>query len=333
MKIVLRGSAEHLELNGGIRRIETVSPLDRFRCNYRCRKCASMRHRKQFERAHRQAPIALDDMKGIHERAAIAGARVLSFMGEGETLMNPHLVALANHAKSIGLIPLLYTNGSLLKDKLAEELAGAGASLIVSIDSFNPELYAKLAGTGPGALEAVLENLENARKIFSGTVEGAIEVVRIGVNMVVSRPNARELRHAARYCEENRFVFCANTPIHAGNATKNRGDYVLTRREIRMQQKFSRPYGTDSAGKCMFLRNGVTYSLQTGRIFACPYTFDADGDYGRMSDYADLSVIQRKVLADVVAFEDLFGAARCIIRHPAYGAFATGQHRPDGGAA
>lgn len=79
----------------------------------------------------------------------------------GEPLMYPQIVELVSglsvnrHVRTVSM----QTNGSLLNTKLIDELEAAGLSRInISIESLDPELAKRIAGTGSYNVEKVLEN-------------------------------------------------------------------------------------------------------------------------------------------------------------------------------
>ena len=82
----------------------------------------------------------------------------------GEPAMYPHLVELVeglsknSHLKTVSM----QTNGLMLSPKLIDKLGSAGLSRInMSIESLEPELANRIAGTDAYKLERVLENAEH----------------------------------------------------------------------------------------------------------------------------------------------------------------------------
>ncbi|MBU4491779.1 MAG: radical SAM protein [Euryarchaeota archaeon] len=81
----------------------------------------------------------------------------------GEPLMYPQIVELVSglsgnrHVKTVSM----QTNGTMLNRKLIDELEAAGLSRInMSIESLNPELAKRIAGTNSYNIEKVVENAE-----------------------------------------------------------------------------------------------------------------------------------------------------------------------------
>jgi uncharacterized Fe-S cluster-containing radical SAM superfamily enzyme len=81
----------------------------------------------------------------------------------GEPLMYPQIVELVSGLSGNGHVRTvsMQTNGTLLNRKLIDELEGAGLSRInMSIESLDPELATRIAGTNSYNIEKVIENAE-----------------------------------------------------------------------------------------------------------------------------------------------------------------------------
>jgi len=129
-------------------------------------------------------------------RGLPAGTR-LSLSNWGEPLLHPEIVELVGQVTSAGLLPELVTNGLLLTDSSARDLAGAGlARLSLSVDATGGT-YEQIRGVAFERVEAVLpvlailrgscrlsirttlqpgntaslEQLERIRRIFAGHVD------------------------------------------------------------------------------------------------------------------------------------------------------------------
>lgn len=85
----------------------------------------------------------------------------------GEPLMYPQIVELAEGLSANKYVSTvsMQTNGTLLNPKLIDGLEAAGLSRInLSIESLDPGLARRIAGTGSYSLEQVLENAEHIAK-------------------------------------------------------------------------------------------------------------------------------------------------------------------------
>ncbi|HUF79202.1 MAG TPA: GTP 3',8-cyclase MoaA [Thermoanaerobaculia bacterium] len=173
------------------------------RCNFRCRYCMP---REVFGPGFEFLPRAeilhfgeIRQLAGVFRRF---GVRKLRLTG-GEPLLRrelPRLVAML--AGSGGFEIALTTNGSLLAEQAAA-LAAAGLDRVtVSLDSLDPEVFARMNDT-PVPVERVLEGIEAAAAAGLGPVKINC-VVRRGVNDHTLLGLARRFRgtgHVLRFIE------------------------------------------------------------------------------------------------------------------------------------
>lgn len=96
------------------------------------------------------------------EEVRRSGFQVIVFSG-GEPVLRPDLFDLIARARSLGLRPVLGTNGTLITREVARDLKKAGtAALGISIDSIDREKHDHFRGVD-GAWEATLQGVENCR--------------------------------------------------------------------------------------------------------------------------------------------------------------------------
>jgi radical SAM protein with 4Fe4S-binding SPASM domain len=144
------------------------------------------------------SPTDLSHEEGLAllEEAAACGVKVVIFSG-GEPLLRPRVFELLEHAKRLGISPMLSTNGVLIDRDVADRLAGAGVAYVgISIDgleSFN-DAYRGLEG----GYQAALQGVRNAK--CAG--------MKTGIRMTLSQRNADQLEamiEVARNVGANRF--------------------------------------------------------------------------------------------------------------------------------
>ncbi|MFZ9141735.1 MAG: GTP 3',8-cyclase MoaA [Candidatus Limnocylindrus sp.] len=159
------------------------------RCNFRCSYCMPAEvFGPDFAFLPRAELLTFEEIALVARELVALGARTLRITG-GEPLVRrdlERLVALLralDSSEALGGDPLdiaLTTNGSLLA-KLAAPLRAAGLNRItVSLDSLNPETFARMSGSAL-PLERVLQGIAAASAAgFSGIKLNA--VIRRGVN-------------------------------------------------------------------------------------------------------------------------------------------------------
>lgn len=142
--------------NGGGRRLIRLSAELTHRCNFSCSHC--------YCRLSVGSPRAADELgAGEWERiigeAASEGALFVTFTG-GEALLHPQLRKIWVAAKREGLIPELFSNGSLITPEVADFLADWPPSQVsVTLYGSNEQTYASVTGR-QGMLRRVLDGLD-----------------------------------------------------------------------------------------------------------------------------------------------------------------------------
>jgi len=157
-----------------------ISVMDR--CNFRCPYCMPQhtfhegyRFLKSTER------LSFDEIIRLARLAATLGVRKLRITG-GEPLLRPNLTDLVGDLSTLpGIEDVALTTNGMLLAKYATELKAAGLTRItVSLDSLDPEVFAKMSG-GFGGVDEVLTGIEPARLAGLAPIK-VNAVIQRGVN-------------------------------------------------------------------------------------------------------------------------------------------------------
>jgi len=157
-----------------------ISVMDR--CNFRCPYCMpretfhdSYRYLKSTERLDFAEILRL---ARIFVRAGVKKIRITG----GEPLLRPNLADLIGDLTQLhGVEDIALTTNGILLAKYAHELKAAGLNRItVSLDTLDPEVFAKMSG-GFGGVGDVLAGIEQARRAGLAPVK-INTVVQRGVN-------------------------------------------------------------------------------------------------------------------------------------------------------
>ncbi|MFM8845243.1 MAG: GTP 3',8-cyclase MoaA [Gammaproteobacteria bacterium] len=157
-----------------------ISVMDR--CNFRCPYCMPQhtfhegyRFLKSTER------LSFDEIIRLARLAATLGVRKLRITG-GEPLLRPNLTDLVGDLSTLpGIEDVALTTNGMLLAKYATELKAAGLTRItVSLDSLDPEVFAKMSG-GFGGVDEVLTGIEAARLVGLAPIK-VNAVIQRGVN-------------------------------------------------------------------------------------------------------------------------------------------------------
>src|SRR6516165_4128481 len=157
-----------------------ISVMDR--CNFRCPYCMP---RETFHEEYRflgtQERLSFAEIVRLSRAFVQLGVRKLRLTG-GEPLLRANLPDLIGDLTSIpGVEDVALTTNGILLAKHAAELKAAGLKRItVSLDSLDPEVFARMSG-GFGGVKDVLDGIEHARQAGLDPIK-VNAVVQRGVN-------------------------------------------------------------------------------------------------------------------------------------------------------
>ncbi|HHY59141.1 MAG TPA: putative heme d1 biosynthesis radical SAM protein NirJ2 [Clostridia bacterium] len=107
--------------------------------------------------------LSTGEAKAMLEEIAKAGFKIMIFSG-GEPLMRPDLYELVAYAKSLGLRPVLGTNGTLITLEAARKLKEAGLmGAGISLDSMDEQKHDELRRYR-GAFREAIQGMKNCRE-------------------------------------------------------------------------------------------------------------------------------------------------------------------------
>jgi GTP 3',8-cyclase len=157
-----------------------ISVMDR--CNFRCPYCMP---RETFHESYRflktNERLDFAELLRLARVFVRAGVKKLRITG-GEPLLRPNLSDLIGDLTSLaGIEDIALTTNGMLLAKYATELKAAGLTRItVSLDTLDPEVFARMSG-GFGGVAEVLEGIEHARRAGLAPIK-VNTVVQRGVN-------------------------------------------------------------------------------------------------------------------------------------------------------
>ncbi len=149
-------------------------------------------------------PQALEVLDRLHE----AGTEKVTFVG-GEPTMCPHLPELIQHAKSLGLVTMLVTNGTRLDPAYRARVVPYLDWISLSIDAADPEIMAAM-GRGNAKFHALC--------IRRWEELADIPHLRLKVNTVVTRQNLQDdMRAFIRRLRPARWKVFQVLPVRGQN--------------------------------------------------------------------------------------------------------------------
>jgi MoaA/NifB/PqqE/SkfB family radical SAM enzyme len=203
------------------------------RCNARCVTC--------YTKAGKEKPdvLTFDEKKSVIAQAKALGAKTVSLSGSGEPLLYERLFDLIDYIRHLGMQAVVFTNGTLLDERTAEQLIARGVIAYVKLYSLNPEVFDRMMGrtnayrwtphTYMHTGQARQVTIPNGLKLLldAQSLAGAGGLVRI--ETLITRLNAATLGNVARFCKELDLVLHLETPVFTGRAIENRAEIALER--------------------------------------------------------------------------------------------------------
>ncbi|MCK5231215.1 MAG: radical SAM protein, partial [Desulfobulbaceae bacterium] len=120
------------------------------RCNSRCQMCDFWKNQKMSdELSYNEICSILTDLKQF-------GVKTISFSAEGEIFTRKDTIQILEFAKELGFVFGVNSNGLAINKELAAQIARLQPnSVVLSIDTTDPEQYASIRGVKNG-LERVI---------------------------------------------------------------------------------------------------------------------------------------------------------------------------------
>jgi MoaA/NifB/PqqE/SkfB family radical SAM enzyme len=207
------------------------------RCNLKCVAC--------YTGAGLEKPdsLTLDEQKSVVNQANRMGAKVVSLSGSGEPLLYKHLFALIDHISQLGMVTVVFTNGTTLNRETADFLISRKVVVYFKLYSLNPTVFDRMVGkkgaykwadysyryngiSKTSKIPSGLKNLLEARK-----AEEDQDLVRI--ETLITRINYSTLPQVAQLSKELNLGFHLETPVFKARAIENYDDIALNADEYR----------------------------------------------------------------------------------------------------
>ena len=163
-------------------------------CNLACPMCPRT-HRVELGKWENRM-MKFDTFKKIIDEGAPKGLKAINLNNFGESFYNKNLVKMIAYAKSKGVLDvMLHTNGTVMDEKLAEDVVNSGLDRIIfSLDSISKEIYEKIR------VNAKFEETVEKVKIFYKTREKMkAKKPIIRVSMVRMKENDHEAENFEKF--------------------------------------------------------------------------------------------------------------------------------------
>jgi len=265
-------------------------------CNLRCIYCYSyLRRRKQKE-------MSLENACDVIDQGINLGLRSIVYLGGGEPLLYKHFWPFIEYVSRQKVVPVIFTNGTLINLSIAKHLFDLGASVMIKLDG-KEVTQDKLSGQG--TYKRIRSGLDALLEAGFGKLNG--RYTRLGIGPCATKINLYEIPDIWRFARKNNFFPNVELATEIGAATsaialdRNQACWIRqTLKEIDEKEfniKWSTPYSSTLAHSCGIFLAGAAIKVDRG-VALCP----------EMPSVANLS---NKTLAEIIK-EPPFSEARAL---------------------
>jgi len=241
-----------------------------YNCNLECLYCYSYSEEKV-----KMDPMPLEEVKDIIDQASDLGLKSIVYLGGGEPTLYPDFIPLMEYMHSKDIIPVVFTNGLLMTESIAQKLYDLNASVIIKFDGFE-KTQDEL--TGEGTFAKIRAGLEILKKVgFNEKNEN--NITRLGAAPCICTVNYEEIPEIWRYLREN-FIFPDfERATVVGNATDNLAIndeqvYQLLNKLMKIDNDefnimWDAPYSSIPGHSCHIFQSGC-HITATKEVALCP---------------------------------------------------------------
>jgi radical SAM protein with 4Fe4S-binding SPASM domain len=164
-----------------------------YNCNLKCKYCYNIEDRNRFNNEKsegEESQLTFDEYKQLITDAYKIGVKRFILTG-GEALLNPITIKLGKLILDKGMENELITNGLLVNESNAKEIAKSFKYITISLDSLNKESHEKMRGAY--TFEKVLNCISLLKQ------HGAL----IRINSVITKTNVRDMKDTWKWVLED----------------------------------------------------------------------------------------------------------------------------------
>jgi MoaA/NifB/PqqE/SkfB family radical SAM enzyme len=189
-------------------------------CNHRCFYCAYRDPEQQLGKdMSLKEMLPREKILEIAEDCVDMGVKAITFSGGGEPLLYPHLAEVAKYLSEGGISIATLTNGSRLREEIADIFAHMGTWVRISIDGWDDKSYAKLRNVKEGEFSKIIANIGNFKKLQGKCM--------LGVSIIISKQNASNIFELCRRLKEAGADSVKFSPCVIGNDASENHQYHM----------------------------------------------------------------------------------------------------------
>ncbi|MBW4085034.1 radical SAM protein [Paenibacillus sp. S150] len=218
------------------------------KCNSKCEYC------NNWKDSSSSVP-SIEMISGIILDAKELGIEQVLFSG-GEPLLHKEFINILRYTRTLELDPLLITNGTMLTDRIIQQLIDSGCQKVgISLDCLHPDVYRRTRGIGN---RVILDHIEH--------IIAEYPELNLSICCTVHKQNLHHLEELLHYCIE-RSLPIQFQPIDTSNMSADlRAAYQPDSDDIyQLDQFFKKSVALKEGGYPIY--NEIQYLQNIGRYF------------------------------------------------------------------
>ncbi len=268
------------------------------RCNMRCLYCYNEGGYKEAGRAIGEK-MTLDDYKKAIKESAALGAESVIIVGVGETTMDRNFKRIIEITGSYGMIPLIFTNGTLIDKEMARFLFDNHTTVYLALDSTRETVFDQITQTR-GMFNKIMEAIDNCLEAGFGriTYRHGHRVTDFAINTMLMKLNMDHIQEIKEFCNDNALLFTCRFPEQLGTASYFWKHYIAStpeeedelRKKVEKNSLGGEVFRTDYG--CLFWVAGVLVGID-GRARLC-YSRNNLKDFGNIKKDSMRDIMLKK---------------------------------------
>ena len=176
-------------------------------CNFNCPYCYVGNMKNEFYYG-----LSLDEIKEIICTASLHGAKSVVVAGDGEPMLSRHIWKVIKCTLQQGMIPVVFTNGSVITRRIAKKLFSNNVSVILKVNSFRPQIQDFLIGV-PNGNKLIY-------KALATLLRTGFQAPKFALQSVITKINMSDLKTLFLFCRENNIVPYFETYVAVGHGAR-----------------------------------------------------------------------------------------------------------------
>lgn len=209
------------------------------KCNLNCQYCFRDVYGTK-EALEKELPLA--KRLELIKQACDLGSETIKITGAGEPFADKDIWPMIDYANSLGMWVMIFTNGSLITQEVAERLLQMNVSLIVKCNTLNEEKEDYMVGR-----KGYAKRRNEALQILMNLGFNKTSPTRLGRDLVITTINKEEVYDSLRWCRKNN-IFPIFRPLMPIGAARKLTEWMMSKEETKAMYEKAREIDSNEFG-------------------------------------------------------------------------------------